>query len=443
MPEKSFSQIPRNVRDQYEKGKAAFARQNFDYAITFFRAVLDQEPGFYECREALRASQFKKAGGSTGFFKKMLSGASSSPNIAKGQVALRTNPLEALKIAEDILTSDPNSTSGHKLLADAAMANELPKTAILSLEILIKASPKDQDVLHELAQAYAAAGETEKATEKYEELIRNRPHDTRLNEEFKNLTARATMREGGYDAIGSGETSYRDILKDKGEAEKLEQESRQVKTGAVAGRLLEDYEARLKDEPDNIKLMRNIAEMNAQQNNLDRALEMYQEIAAKGGGSDPSIQKAITDLTAKKFDHALSQLDESAPDHAEQSAKILADRDAFRLEECKQRAERYPNDLQIRFELGELYFKAGRFQDATREFQKAQNNPHRRVQALIYLGQCFFKQGINPLAARTLETALKEKPVFDDEKKELIYALGCVYEKMGKNKEAIDQFQEI
>jgi tetratricopeptide (TPR) repeat protein len=441
MPEKSISEIPRAVREQYEKGKAAFQRQNFDYAITFFTAVLDQEPGFYECREALRATQFKKAGSSGGFFKKMLSGASSSPLVAKGQMTLRNNPREALKIAEQILTSDPNSTAGHKLVADAALACELPKTAILSLEIVIKANPKDQDVIHELAQAYAAAGESEKAGERYEELLRLRPHDTKLNEEYKNLTARATMAEGGYDAIAAGEASYRDIMKDKDEAVKLEQEQRQVQTGDAAHRLLEEYEKRLQVEPDNVKLLRTVAERHVQMKNYDRALEVYHQLAAKD--PDPTIQKSISDLAGRKFEQALESLDQSAPDYAEQVAKITAERDIFALEETKQRADRYPNDLQIRFELGELYFKAGKINEATQEFQKAQNNPHKRIQALSYLGQCFSKKNMFPLAARTLEAALKEKVGFDDEKKDLIYALGSVYEKMGKTKEAIDQFQEI
>lgn len=440
MPEKSISQIPRQVREQYEKGKAAFQRQNYDYAITFFSAVLEQEPGFYECREALRATQFKKVGSQTGFFKKMLSGASSSPLVAKGQMALRSNPLDALKIAEQILNSDPNSTAGHKLLADAALASDLPKTAILSLEIVIKANPKDQDVIHDLAKAYAAAGETEKAGERYDELLRLRPHDMKLAEEYKNLTARATMAEGGYDNIG-GDSSYRDIMKDKGEATQLEQEQRQVKTGDVANRLLAEYEKRLAEDPGNIKLMRNIAEMCVNQKNYDRALEVYNKIAALD--PDPTIQKSISDLTAKKLDLALEQLDATAPDYEQQAAAIRAQRDAFVLEETKQRAERYPNDLQIRFELGELYFKAGKIKEAMGEFQKAQNNPNKRVQALSYLGQCFAKQGIYPLAVRNLETALKEKLTLDEEKKEIIYALGSVFEKMGKAKEAIDQFQEI
>ena len=46
-------------------------------------------------------------------------------------------------------------------------------------------------------------------------------------------------------------------------------------------------------------------------------------------------------------------------------------------------------------------------------------------------------------AVRMLQNAIKEKPVFDDEKKELIYQLGCVFEKMGKPDDAIEQFKQI
>ena len=59
------------------------------------------------------------------------------------------------------------------------------------------------------------------------------------------------------------------------------------------------------------------------------------------------------------------------------------------------------------------------------------------------LGQCFARRGMNDMAARKLKEALKEKLVFDDEKKDLCYALGSVLEKMGKKEEAIDQFKQI
>jgi len=47
------------------------------------------------------------------------------------------------------------------------------------------------------------------------------------------------------------------------------------------------------------------------------------------------------------------------------------------------------------------------------------------------------------LAAATLKDAIKEKLVFDEEKKELFYKLGCVFEKMDQKEDAIAQFKQI
>ena len=95
----------------------------------------------------------------SGFFKKMLSSAGSSPLLAKGHMALSKDPAEALRIAEQILNGDPYSSGAHKLVVEAATALELPKTAVLSLEILAANSPKDRDVAIKFANALADAGE--------------------------------------------------------------------------------------------------------------------------------------------------------------------------------------------------------------------------------------------------------------------------------------------
>jgi tetratricopeptide (TPR) repeat protein len=211
----------------------------------------------------------------------------------------------------------------------------------------------------------------------------------------------------------------------------------------VAESLIAEYEARLVNEPRNVKLVRNVAELYAQKKQFDKALEFYERIRSSEAGADPSLEKAIADTALKKFDHLLSQLDLSNPDHEAQAVQLKADRTAFQLEECRKRAERYPTDLQIKFELGQLYFAAGKFTEAIGEFQKAQNNPQRRVQVMGYLGQCYAAKGMNEMAARRIQEALKEKPGFDDEKKDLIYMLGSVFEKMGKKDEAIKQYEQI
>lgn len=443
MPEKSLSEIPRPLREQYEKGVAAFQRENYDYAITFFQQVLEKEPAFFDCRQALRATQFKKVGASSGFFKKVWGGASASPLMARGEIALRRNPAEAASFAEQILSSDPNSSAGHRLLAKAALACDLPQTAIFSLEILIKNSPNDLEIAEQLAKVYLNLGQVNKAEELYNQLVAARPNDPNLAQAMKNLAAKRMLVEGGYEALADGTKSYRDILKDKNEAVSLEQENRQVKTEDVAIRLIREYEARLQAEPDNVKLMKSIADLYLQKKEFDRAIEYYQTILKTSGNADSGIERAITDATIRKFDFATSQLDPQAPDFEEQKARTKAEREQFVIEECRRRAERYPNDLLIRFELGQHYFNAGKIGEAIQEFQKSQNNPNKKVASLNYLGQCFARRNMNDLAARTFQNALKEKTVFDEEKKEMIYLLGCVLEKMGKKEEAIEQLKQV
>ena len=446
MPDKQLTAIPRQPRDLYEKGNQALLRGNLDYAITLFAQALQSEPGFLACRQGLREAQMKKSGAAasnTGFFRKVLGGTSAQPQIMKAQLALRKDPAEAMQIAEEVLTKDPLNNQAHKIIAEGALALDFPFAAILSLELVHKHSPGDREVGMNLAAAHAKVGQTDRAEAIYKALLQESPHDAELGMALKNLAARTTMSEGGYDSLADGKGSYRDIIKDKGEAASLEQANRVVKTGDVAESLIEEYEQRLANEPANLKLLRNLAELHVQKKDFDKGIAYYERIRAGESGGDATLEKAITDTILKKLDHQKSQLDPNAPDYPEQVAALEKQRQDFQVEECKKRVDRYPTDLAIRFELGELYFKAGRIGEAIAEFQKAQSNPAKRISAMSYLGQCFARRNMNDLAARKLQDAIKEKVGFDDEKKDLIYALGSVFEKMGKAEEAMDQFKLI
>jgi tetratricopeptide (TPR) repeat protein len=443
MPEKLISDIARNWREQYEKGLVAYQRQNLDYAISLFQQVLQHEPGFYECREALRAAQFKRAGASTGFFKKAFGAVSNSPMIAKGQLALRNNPIEALNIAEQILNGDPQNTLAHKLVAEAALVAQLPRTAVLSLEILLKSSPLDRDLGLKLGVALVKAGHIAKAENIYNQLAQAHPNDAEVVQALKDFSASKTMEEGGYDALADGKGSYRDVMRDKDEAVRLEQEQRVVKSDDVTGNLITEMESRLANEPKNLKLVRSLAELYTQIKDFDRALEYYGRITESEMGNDPSLERAVTETCLRKLDHEISQLDPQTPEYEERHNQLKAARQEFQLKECMRSVERFPTDLQLRFELGQLFFNAGKTSEAIQEFQKAISNPHKRIQSMSYLGQCFARRRMFDLAARQFETALKEKPVFDDEKKELHYSLGCALDSLGRKEEAIEQFKRI
>jgi tetratricopeptide (TPR) repeat protein len=443
MSEKSFNEVARVERELFEKGIAAVERNNLDYALVIFNQVLTKEPGFYECREKLRATQMKKAGAGGGFFKKILGKAGSSPNLAKAQILMRSNPLEAIKSVEEILNSDPNNVLAHKTLAEAALAADLLKTAVLSLEIARTRAPEDQDVARRLAEALVLLGNVSRAMSIYNELKRLNPHDTELDMTIKNLSASITMAEGGYDEIAGGNASYRDILRDKEEAVLLEQENRVEKADDIARRLISEYEARLAQDPKNLKLYRDIGQLYTQIKEFDQALALYNKIVNEEGLNDPSLEKAIADTNLRKFDHQISQIDPTAPDYAERVAKLQAQKQDYMISDARRRVEKYPNDLALRYELGTILFDAKKYGDAVSEFQKSQNNPHLRIRSLIYLGQCFLGRNMNDLAVRALQNALKEKIGFDDERKEILYYLGVALEKMGKRDEAIEQFKLI
>jgi tetratricopeptide (TPR) repeat protein len=391
----------------------------------------------------LRALQFKIAGAKGGFFKKMLNRAGSSPLEAKGQLALRSNPANALAIGEQILNTDPNSTGGHKIIVEAAQALQLWRTAVLSYETLIKNSPKDKNLAIEFANACAEAGDTRQGEKALMDLLREHPTDGELNQALKDLSARKTLGEGGYGALEGGKGSYRDILKNKQEAVLLEQEKRTVKTEDRSEMLIKEYETRLQNEPNNLKLVRSLADLYTEKKQFDQAFALYDRVKNSEMGNDPSLIQAIATTKVKQFDYQIEQLNPFSPEHAGQVEQLKAAKLEFQVTECQKQVERYPTDYAIRFNMGVLYYQIGKYSEAIQEFQKAQQNPHKRLTAMGYLAKCYAKKKMYDFAAGTLQKAIKEKLIFDEEKKELVYELGSVLESMGKKEEAVEQYKLI
>lgn len=439
MPERTLNEIPRAWREQYDKGRLAFERNNLDYAVQLLTKVLEQEPGFYQCREALRAAQHKRGGARRGLFRKVLG---SGPKLMQAQVALRRDARDALRLAEEILNDDPQNLSAHRVLADAALALELPKTAQLSLEIAYKQDPKDREVGLKLARLLAQSGQGGRAEALMQALVAAHPHDSEIVQTAKDVAANRTLHEGGYAALEGGGGSYRSILRDEKQAVALEQANRDVRTAEASANLITEYEARLATEPDNLRLWRAVAELYAEQEEFGKALAAYERIQAVET-QDPSLERAVARTRERQYEQRLARLDARDPAQAAQIEALQREKQEFVLAGARRRVERYPNDLQLRFELGGLYFDAGRIRDAIQELQRAQNNAHVRIAAMHRLGQCFAKLGMFDLAARTYENAIKEKPVFDEEKKDLIYALGTALEAMGKADAAMDQYKLI
>jgi len=341
------------------------------------------------------------------------------------------------------LNQDPANMQAHDLLADAALQAQLPKTALLSLEVAFKVNPSDRKLAEKLVEAHTQLGNHPRAEKLLRDLIAGDPGNPALNERLKNLLALRTLKEGGYDQLSSGTGSYRDVLRDKEQAKSLEQAHREVKDVDVLERLIAEQETLRAADPANPRILRTLADLCLKKSEFDRAIEYYGQVLSVTGMNDPLILQCIRDARLAQFSAAEKSLDPQTEEGRKALEDLKIRRQEYQLDDARRRAEANPTDLLVRFELGELYFKAGRLGEAIAELQKAQNNPNRRIASMGLLARAFLQRGMNDMAARKLQEALKEKPIFDDEAKDLTYHLGIVLEKMNRPQEAIEQFKLI
>jgi hypothetical protein len=438
MAELTLEEAPRKIRDLYEKGFAAMERNNTGYAIDMLMKVLDLEPRLLVARKLLRAAQMKqfkaKKGGS---LTHMLSSVSGMGGMMSASGALKKDPLKALKETEKLLCKDPLNKSFINVHVQAAVAAEMPEAALLTLEVARDFYPKDMDLLKRLGQLYLDNNLTNKAKDVYETMLAMKPNDPVILKLFKDASALDTMNKGGWSDAGS----YRDIMKDAGEATRLEQEAKSVKTTKDLDSLIADSLAKIEKEPQNINYRRALADLYVRDERIEEALETLQAAQDLSGGADPQIDRAISHAKIKQFDiqiAALSAAGDAAGVEAQTAAKA-----AFQLQDAEDRCKRYPNDLQFRFELGVLLYENDRLNEAIQQFQQSQRNPQRRTRSLYYMAMCFKQKEQYDIALEQLEKAASEMPVLDESKKDILYELGLICELMGDKPKGAQYFKEI
>ena len=89
------------------------------------------------------------------------------------------------------------------------------------------------------------------------------------------------------------------------------------------------------------------------------------------------------------------------------------------------------------------FFNAGRFREAVPELQRARQNPHARLKAMNVLGCCYGELGMLDLAMKQLEEASREIVSMDEMKKEIVYNLGLIYERMGDPEKSLACMKQI
>ena len=446
MPVKTEKELSEQLRSHWLKAVAAIELRNFGYAISLLQGILRQEPEFLTGRQLLRRAEVTKQKSAK---KALFNVSTSALSIMKAQRELKKDPKRAVEMIEKVLEEEPYNRQANLVLKQAAVAAGWPEIGIFALKTVLEEKPDDTKILHELGRLYHDTGESEQELEVYNQLSQIDPTDAEAARLGKDAAARASMKTGGWTQA----QSYRDLIKDKAAAVSLEQQSRMALTGESLEQQIEETYARHQAEPQSVDLARRLGTLYEQQADRENAIAWYQYAFDLTNGSDQTLARKVSELQQAHEGREIAAHEDylathgpEAPDFAARSealAQARKQRAERLIEDARARSERNPTDLQLRFELGERLVEAGRPREALPELQRARQNPNARLKSMNLLGRCYTDLGMLDLAAKQLEEAAKEIISMDSTKKEIVYNLGLVYERMGETEKSIAAMKQI
>jgi tetratricopeptide (TPR) repeat protein len=457
MPIHTDKDLSEKTRSLWLKALSAIELKNFSYAVSLLQAVLKDSPAFLDGRKMLRRAQIAATRGK----RSMLSGLSTAS--LKGAGMVKKDPLAAMELAEKNLESDPYNSQANHLLKDAANAAGFPEVASFALETLVDGNPKDTKLMHELGEHYNKLGEADKAVAIFTKIAELNPSDLAAVKKSKDASARASMKSGGWEQVASsdGKLDYRSLIKNKDEAVLLEQKNRVVKSTEMIDTQLGELYPQWEQNQDNADISRRMAKLYEDRymiendaESMSAAIYYFQHTNDVLKGTDPAVARKLSELQMKQLENSIKALEDWLEAYAEQSpddavkagedlAALKAQQAELLISEAKKRVERNPTDLQLRYELGEQLVHAGQYTEAIAELQQARRNPNARLKAMNLLGQCYTEKGMLDLAVKQFKDAASEIIAMDITKKEILYKLGLVYERMGKRDESLDCMKEI
>ena len=451
MPLKNEHDLPDDARKLWLKALQALELHNYGYVVTLVQTVLKETPEFLQGRRVLREAEIKATKGKKSFMSGLSKGS------MKGGGLVKKDPKAAMALAEELLEKDPFNQSANLLLRDAAMAAGFPEVAAFALETLVAGNPKDTKALHELGTHYYENGQPEKAVDIYGKITQLNPADLVALKKGKDAAARASMTSGKWEEVAAsgGEKDYRDLIKNKAEAESLEQKNRVVKSEEMIDQQLAELLAKYQESEENqrnVDLVRRIAGLYEQKGDLQAALEWYNYTSALTNHTDPAVARKASEIELSILDQSIAEFEKwlkeygnaaNAPEVRQQLEDLRKRKAESLLSDARKRVERNPTDSMLRFELGEQLLAAGHVTEANPELQQARKNPSVRLRAMNLLGECYTLKNMLDFAVRTYAEACKEMPVMDDLKKEITYKLAMLHERMGDQKAYLDRLKEI
>jgi tetratricopeptide (TPR) repeat protein len=410
-----FTPDPDKAAKWFERAQAVHETTNYEYAMQCWLQGLRLDPTSMRGLESFfkSAASFLSENDSKGPSKdtlKMFGGRGAVERFLSALLAWGTRPLDALlavratEAAANLKLTEQTHWIGERALH--AVANEK--------------KPR-RDLFIKLMAAFSEIGDFRLAVVAGDAAVRLDPSDGRLAADVRNLSAQATMSEGGYDLSGQA-GGFRQNIRDAEKQRHLEEQERIVKTEETLDRVVraneEEYKSRPDDPASTLKYAKSLMERGRPEDErkalevLKRGFEVTKQFRFRELQGDLILRRAARKLAQYRDSAA------AAPENSKAQTQYKAAQTEYlrmEIEEFKGRVAAYPTDLSLKFELGRRLFESGNTDGAIALFQESQHDAKRRVDSLNYLGEAFMKIGWIDEAVHTFRQAMEGYKVATDE----------------------------
>lgn len=218
--------------------------------------------------------------------------------------------------------------------------------------------------------------------------------DGALQNRVRNMLAKNTMTQGGFDDAEEG--GFRRNIRDADKQLQLEQEDSVAKSGSVKDQIVARVEAEHNERPDDLPTLTKYAKALLDRGKPADELKAMSLLgkAYKDSGQF-RFRKMAGEIQVKRAQKNVEKLrtqadaDGAPPEVRE---KLEAAEQALRklqLEELKLQVEHYPTDLPLKFQLGKILAATGDHDGAIELFQQAQDDSKIRRHVQLEMGRSF------------------------------------------------------
>ncbi|MEM7261177.1 MAG: tetratricopeptide repeat protein [Planctomycetota bacterium] len=433
----------------FTKAEQALKKRNYDYAIELYQQGLQIDPDRVDERKKLRGTSIRRCqdnGSSTtggGMLKLKQAG-----QISKIK-RLGKKPEEQIVEIEKYLAVAPQDAKMLMNLASAFESTQRTESALQTYREIVEVEPQNKDAWKAMGRIHnEVLKDVDTAIECWEKVRSVDPSDQEAGKAIRDLSAAKMMKQTEDARAKAGDDdSFRALIKDGDEQDKLQQKQKIIRTEDDAKSAIEIKRDEVMKDAENPRQWRELGDLCLKAKKWDQAEEAYRK-GIELAPNDMYLGDRLGKLQETKIANEVEELREKvkAGDASAQAGldAAVARQNEFLLEEYARRVVAHPTDYGLKFAYGKLLQSEGNHDEAIGQFQNARKDPKFATESAYRIGKSFSAKKLYGPSINQYKEALEgvaEKE--SDLAKSIMYDLATAYAETKKYDTSLEILEEI